>query len=98
MLIKIHDSYREVIAICDKSLLGEKFEDGKKQLHIKEGFFGGKNIEKGELIDKMKDYDKEDATFNIVGENSVNAALEAEIINKEGIKKVEGIPFALVLL
>ena len=46
----------------------------------------------------MKNMSYEDATFNIVGKESVNAALEAEIINKQGIKTIQGVPFALVLL
>ena len=41
ILIKIHMSYRNVIAVCDEDLLGKKFEDEKRQLDIKEGFFKG---------------------------------------------------------
>jgi len=41
---------------------------------------------------------KEDSTFNIIGKKSVNAALKAGIITKDGIKKIQGIPFALILL
>jgi len=41
---------------------------------------------------------QEDATFNIIGKESVNTALETGIISKEGIKEINGVPFALVLL
>lgn len=40
----------------------------------------------------------EDATFNITGKNSINVALKIGLINQEGIKEIQGIPFALVLL
>ena len=40
----------------------------------------------------------EDATFNIVGEESIKIALKIGIINKNGIKEIQGVPFALVLL
>ncbi|MBU2503636.1 MAG: DUF424 family protein, partial [Nanoarchaeota archaeon] len=40
----------------------------------------------------------EDATFNIVGERSVKIALESGIITKEIVGRIQGIPFALVLL
>ena len=40
----------------------------------------------------------EDATFNIIGEESTQAAIEAGIVTKEGIKKIDNIPFTLVLL
>ncbi len=46
----------------------------------------------------MKNYNQEDATFNIIGEESTQAALKAGIITKKGIKKINNIPFALVLM
>lgn len=98
MFIKIHKAYREVIAICDEDLLGKKFEEGKKVLEIKENFFYGEKIEEQELLEQMRELAKSDATFNIVGEKSVNIALKAGIISKEGIKKIKGIPYALSLL
>ena len=41
---------------------------------------------------------KEDATFNIVGKESVQTALEAGIIKEQGIIKIQEVPIALVLL
>ena len=32
MLVKIHKSCREVVAICDKDLLGKEFHEGKKKI------------------------------------------------------------------
>ena len=46
----------------------------------------------------MQKMQKEDATFNIVGNKSIKAALKAGIISEEGIKKIQGVQFALVLL
>jgi hypothetical protein len=98
MLVKIQKSYRDVVAICDTELLGKRFEQGKFQLDIKESFYGGDEKSKEQTIEIIKTMAKEDATFNIVGPDSVHAALESGIISKEGIKKIAGIPFALVLL
>jgi hypothetical protein len=98
MKIKIHKSYRDVVAICDSNLLGKKFEEGEKQLDVREDFYNGEEVDGEELLEKIKTLSKHDATFNIVGEDSINLALKAKIIRKEGIKKVEKIPFALVLL
>lgn len=98
ILIKIHQTYRDVIAICDSDLLGKKFEQGNLQLDIKESFYKGKEKTRQEIIQIMKDLSREDSTFNIVGEDSIKCALEAGIISKDGIKKIQGIPFALVLL
>lgn len=98
MLVKIHKTYRDVIAICDKELLGKRFEEDKFQLDIKESFFKGEKSSKEDTIRIMQNMSKEDATFNIVGKKSVNCALQAGIISKDGIKKIDNIPFALVLM
>ncbi|MFH1801640.1 MAG: DUF424 family protein [archaeon] len=98
MFVKIHKSYREVVAICDSEILGKKFEEGMFQIDVKENFFNGKKIEEEEMIEILRKMSAEDATFNIVGEISIKTALKAGVISQEGIKKISGIPFALVLL
>ena len=98
MLIKIHRTYRDVVAVCDSELIGKYFKEGNFQLDIKESFYNGDEKTKEETIKMMEKMSCEDATFNIVGEQAVNCALEAGIISKDGIKKIQGVPFALVLL
>ena len=98
MLIKIHHSYRKVVAVCDYELLGKKFEEGKFQLDITKDFFEGDKKSEEEIISIMQKMENEDATFNIVGKKSTSTALKAGIISKEGIKKIQNVPFALVLL
>ena len=97
MFVNIIKTYRDIVAICDSNLIGKKFEEGEFQLDIKESFFKGKeeSLEKVRRI--MTDMIKEDATFNIVGENSIKTALDEGIISKEGIREIQGIPFALIL-
>jgi len=96
--VRIHKTYRDVIAICDSDLLGKKFEQGNLQLDVKESFYKGEEKTKQEVIQIMQDLSREDSTFNIVGEESVNCALETGIISKDGIKKIQEVPFALILL
>ena len=98
MLVKIIKSYRNIVIICDSNLIGKKLEQGEFQLDLKENFFKGDEKSKQEVIDILRDMSQEDATFNIVGKESVNTALETGIINKEGIKTIQDVPFALVLL
>ena len=98
MYIKAHKAYREIVAICDEDLLGKSFEDGNKILDVKDNFFGGDKVDEQELASLLKDYATADATFNIVGKQSTDLALKVGLISKEGIKQIQGIPFALVLL
>jgi len=91
-------SQRDLVAVCDSDLIGKKFEEGKLQIDIKENFFLGEEFDEEKTMEIMRKMRMNDATFYIVGENSVNAALEAGIINEEGIVKIQGIPVALILL
>jgi len=98
MLVKIHKSYRDIVAICDSSLVGKKFEQDKKTLEISKNFFLGDELSEEQVLEIIKNYSREDATFNIVGENSIKLTLKAGIISESGIKLGQNIPFALVLL
>ena len=98
MQVRIHKSYREIIAISDSNLLGKTFEQGNAQLEVKEAFFKGEEKTKQEVIEIIKKMQAEDATFNIVGKESTQTALEAGIIQKQEIREIQGIPFTLVLL
>lgn len=98
MFVNVIKSYRDVVAVCDKELIGKRFEEGKFQLDLKESFYKGEIVSKEKALEILKDMKSEDATFNIVGEKSVSTALEAGIISEEGIGRIESIPFALILM
>ncbi len=98
MFVNIIKSYRDVVAVCDKELIGKKFEEDKFQLDLKESFYKGKETSQEETLEILKNMKSEDATFNIVGEESIETALKAGIISKESIGKIKEIPFALVLI
>lgn len=98
MYIKIHRSYRNVVAVCDRDLIGKKFEEGKRQLDIRENFYKGQEVNKEEAVKIMIMQSKEDSTFNIVGRKSIDAAIEAGIIEEGDVDTIQGIPFALTLL
>jgi hypothetical protein len=98
MQVKIHEAYRTIVVLCDTELIGKYFSEGIMQIDIKENFFKGEEKNFKETVELLKDMEKEDATFNIVGKESIKAALEAKIISKEGITNIQGIPVALVLM
>ncbi len=104
MLVNIVRSYRDIVAICDSELLGKYFEEGNFQLDIKESFYKGDTLKgtskktEQEVIQIILDMKSEDATFNIVGERSVNCAVKSGLILQESIRTIQGIPFVLILL
>jgi len=87
-----------IVAICDSELLGKRFEEGEFQIDVKDSFYGGERKTEEEVIEIMQEMLAEDATFNIVGKKSTQAALKAGIIDKKAIGKIKGIPFTLVLM
>ena len=101
MYINIIESYRRVVAICDSEILGKKFEEGKKQLDVKESFYKGetgKKVEEQELLELIGKNKLEDATFNIVGEKSIQACIKIGLIGQESVAKISEIPYSLVLI
>ncbi len=98
MNIKIHQGYRKTVALCDSELIGKTFEQDQKQIEINPNFFKGEEISQEKAIILLKNLEKEDATFNIVGEKAVQTALKSKIIKQEGIITIDNIPVALVLL
>jgi len=100
-IIKVERT-RDVVAICDAELLGQIFEEDKKQLNVKESFYRGKedneSISEEKALEILKDMKAEDATFNIVGENSIELAIQASIIDKNSVGEINGVKFGLVLL
>ncbi len=98
MLVKVHEAYRKIVAICDSELLGKKFEQDNLQLDIKKDFYGGEEMNEKQIIRIIEDSKREDACFNFAGKESVNLALKTNIINEKSILIIQGIPHALSLL
>ncbi len=100
MLVKIHKATRYVVAICDTELYGKKYldSDGLRQIDLTTKFFQGEEQTQEEVKNIIIDYAREDASFNIVGETSCKIALEAGLIDKDGITEIANIPTALTLL
>ncbi|MFA5060931.1 MAG: DUF424 family protein [Candidatus Pacearchaeota archaeon] len=97
-LFKVHKSYRSVISICDKEIYGKKFTQGDMQLDLTGVFFSGEEVDKEELREEIIRCVREDATFNIVGEKSIELIKELGMVKEEDVLRVEGVPFLLVLL
>ena len=98
MFVRVIKSYRDVVAICDSELLGKRFEEGQFQLDVKESFYKGEEMDEEQTSNIIIRMSGDDATFNIVGKKSIALAIDAGIIAKEGIKTIQGIPFAMILV
>lgn len=77
-----------VVSVCDKEILGKTI-DGKK---ITENFYKGELMEESEMLTQLK----KATVGNIFGNNSVEAALNAELVSKDGIKEFDGVKHAQI--
>jgi hypothetical protein len=98
MIIKIHRAYRTCIALCDKDLIGKKFEDEIRQIDLSGKFFQGEESTEKEIVKVLKDWKREDAMYFIVGPKSCEAARKARIIDQCSLITIQDIPIAMVLL
>ena len=87
-----------VVAICDSDLIGKKFEDEKRKLDLTTSFFDGDEKSEDEVKEIIELGKREDASFNIVGDDSVKLAKEGGIVDEEGVCEVGGVEVGLVLL
>ena len=98
LIIKFHESYRNVVALADSDLIDKKFEEGKLQLDLTTTFYKGKEISQENAIQTLQIQAGEDSTFNIIGPMAVDAAKKAGIIKDDQISTVDNIPFAISLI
>lgn len=90
MIVKTHETRNGVIvAVVDKDILGQKFEENDLQLDLTSKYY------KGELktVDEVGDLLRNAYGVNIVGEQSIKLAIEEGIITEEMVKKIKNIPY-----
>jgi len=91
MYIKIYETEVSVlVAVCDRDLVGKTYRDSGLKLEVTEEFF------KGELVDvaRVQTALLQSTTANIVGEQSVAAAISCGAIEPECVIIIGGVPHA----
>ncbi|MGC8495998.1 MAG: DUF424 domain-containing protein [Candidatus Micrarchaeia archaeon] len=94
--IKIHDTENgSMVAMCDDDLIEKVLEEGDIVIDIKSysGFYRGSVVDAKKAQDMINELDKV-ASANVIGKESVEAALGCGIISKKGIMKVAKVPYA----
>ena len=85
---KTHDHV--LVAVCDKALLGKVLVEGDFEFNVSEDFYGGQLVDVETYLEQLQD-----ATIvNIVGQKSVEAAINAGIVHKQAILYIDGHPHA----
>lgn len=91
ILVKKHVANQKlVLAVCDASLIGKRFEEGDLQLDLTSDFYMGR-VEGNEKIVKLMESAN---IINIVGQESVDLALKSNILSKSSVVKIKNVPHA----
>jgi hypothetical protein len=93
--LKIHIRNEiETVACCDKDLLCKVFKEGNLRIEITDQFYGGELVDISEAIAILK----EASYFNIVGDSIIKEAIDCQILPKEGVRRINGVPMALKMM
>ena len=95
IIAKLHQNQegQKILALCDKDLLGKKFEQGKLQLDLTSDFYQGE--EKSE--EEIKELVKEVYIINLVGKESLQL-IEDLNLSPEKVITIQNIPHAQIVL
>jgi len=91
--MKISETQGEkVIAICDQELLGLKIVDKELNIvfYVSEHFYGGELVPVSYAMSKAK----EATILNLVGENTVSAAIKEGLVHPDAVIRIAGVPHA----
>ena len=95
-VLKLHKAKdgRVLAAVCDEELLGQKFEEGRKQLDLSGDFYKGEKKSGQEIGDVVRNAD----FVYLAGERSVNLGIQEGIIDPGHVLKIAGVPHAQAVI
>ncbi|MBO6083741.1 MAG: DUF424 family protein [Candidatus Methanomethylophilaceae archaeon] len=93
-MVKIHRGPNgSVLAVCDESILGMTFSEGKISLHVSEGFYGGDSVSEEIMVEHFN----RASSINIVGNEAVSVAIREGFVDADKILVIDGVRHAQVL-
>lgn len=96
MIVKIHKTQegRKIIAICDKELIGKRFEEGNLQLNLRSDFYNGEEKKEEEIKNLIKDV----YIVNLAGEKSIKFGIDMKVVDKKNIIRIKNIPHVQAII
>ena len=85
---------RKLVAVCDKNLLGKKFEQNNLQLDLSSDFYAGIEMSADDAAILMWTADM----LNLVGKESVSLGIKLKLVEKHHALRIAMIPHAQCLL
>ncbi|MHA1713098.1 MAG: DUF424 domain-containing protein [Candidatus Ranarchaeia archaeon] len=79
-----------LVVICDQNTLGKTFKEGRYILDVTRRFYGGELVELSYAVARIS----KATIVNLVGNDIVSAAVEADLIHPDAIRRIQGIAHA----
>ncbi len=94
MFLKVHSSREtgDVVAVCDRELLNTTICHEKISLAVSEMFYGNTPATEDEIREALKNA----GNINLIGERSVNLAIQMGILTKSGCIMIGNVPHAQI--
>ncbi len=91
MIIKEHITANNklILTVCDKEIIGKRFETDDLKLDLRSDFYKGKEKTEKEIVKLFG----QAYMINLVGQKSVNLGLKSKIISEKDIIKIKNIPY-----
>lgn len=90
---EISQDFKEVVAVCDKELLGRTIKEGDVSLVVNEEFFGGFLA----TLDEAMHYVRRAQIAVLVGAASVERAIGEGLVHPDAVLKISETPYAQVV-
>ena len=81
-----------MLNICDVELIGKKIIEGDLTMHISEGYYGERFVEKDEAESLLKN----SSIINMAGKETISLSLKLGIGSEKAIKTVSDVPFLII--
>ncbi len=90
---KYNTEDQNIVAVCDKNIIGKKFREGELVLKLEANFYNGNEV----CEDEVKEALSSATIANIAGEKAIACAVECGCIDPDAIIFISGIPHAQMI-
>lgn len=86
---KIHESQgRTILACCDENLIGTEIDEEDIYFKVSKYFFDGETCDEEKLVSLLKG----NGNINLVGEKTIEVAINNKFVSKDTVKYIKDIP------
>ena len=78
-----------LVAACDAELIGRTLKEGEVRLQVGD-FYDGDVVTEEDLVEQVRN----STMGNFVGEETITACMKHELIDKDGVIRIQGVPHA----